>query len=528
MNSVNKKEKILVLDTTLRDGTQAEGVSISMEDKLKITAKLDWMGVDYIEGGWPGSNPKDAKYFNKVKNMNLETSTVAAFTSTRKKNTKPREDAILNRVVEVEPGTCCVFGKSWDLHVKKALGTTRKENLNMIRESVSYLREKNIDVIYDAEHFFDGFLSDPEYAVKTLEAAVEGGARVVVLCETNGGVLPHEVGRIVEEVKKSVDVPLGIHAHNDSGVAVGNTLEAVRRGCRMVHGTINGYGERCGNANLCSVLPNLQLKMGYSCLPGERMKRLTEVSRYIDEIANIVPDSHQPFVGHSAFAHKGGIHVSAIRKDSTTYEHISPESVGNKRRILLSELAGASNIRLKSEEFNIDLSKDDEKVRRILKHIKKLEEKGYHYEGAEASFEIVMRKESDSYKKFFDLEGFRVIIENDSEGNLRSEATIKVLVDGVLEHTASDGDGPVNALDNALRKALEKFYPELKTVSLTDFKVRVIDAKEGTAAKVRVLIESRDGKQEWGTVGVSENIIEASWEALVDSIEYKLMRERGL
>ena len=522
-----KSKKIHILDTTLRDGTQAEGVSLTVDDKLKITRKLDWLGFDYIEGGWPGSNPKDVEYFSLVGKEDLGTSRVTAFTSTRRKNTGVSEDAILGKVVEVSPQACCVFGKSWDLHVKTALGTTLKENLAMITDSVSYLREKGIEVIYDAEHFFDGYAANPEYALRTLEAAAAGGASFITLCETNGGALPHGIYSAVKDVAARIDVPLGIHAHNDSELAVANTLEAVRAGCVMVHGTVNGYGERCGNANLISIIANLQLKMGYECIPPDNMKRLTEVSRYIDEIANLVPDPRQPFVGNSAFAHKGGIHVSAIKKDSSTYEHISPEQVGNQRRILLSELAGASNIKLKSREFNLDLEKDTEKVSSILKKIKTLENSGYHYEGAEASFELLMRREAGNYRKFFDLEGFRVIIESEEDGTLRSEATIKVSVDGVREHTAADGDGPVNALDNALRKALEKFYPTLKDLSLTDFKVRVIDARQGTAAKVRVLIESRDPGSEWGTIGVSENIIEASWEALVDSIEYKLLREES-
>jgi 2-isopropylmalate synthase len=522
--SAKKAKKILILDTTLRDGTQAEGISVSVDDKLKITKKLDWLGVDYIEGGWPGSNPKDVKYFKNVKKLELENAKVTAFTSTRRKNMSPSKDAILNKVVEVSPEACCVFGKTWDLHVETALKTTFKENLKMIEDSVRYLNDKGIEVIYDAEHFFDGFKSNPEYALKTLEAAVKGGAATIALCETNGGCLPHEVEEAVKAVKKVIKIPIGIHAHNDSEVAVANSLIAVKAGATMVHGTINGYGERCGNANLCSVIPNLQLKMGYNCLAAENLVKLTEVSRYVDEIANMVPDVHQPYVGHSAFAHKGGIHVSAVRRDSKTYEHIAPDKVGNRRRILLSELAGASNINFKSKEFNIDLTKDKKYAQKLVEKLKVMEDQGYQYEGAEASFELLMKKEAGSYRKFFNLEGFRVIIESDKKGRLRSEATIKVNVKGEQEHTAAEGDGPVNALDNALRKALEKFYPELKDVSLTDFKVRVIDAKTGTAAKVRVLIESKDGKQEWGTIGVSENIIEASWEALVDSIEYKLLR----
>lgn len=524
----NNDKKIYILDTTLRDGTQAEGISLSVEDKLKISRKLDWLGVDYIEGGWPGSNPKDEKYFKLIGGEKLSHSKVTAFTSTRRKNTPPEKDKILNKVAEVDPAACCIFGKSWDLHVKTALNTTLKENLLMIEESVRYISSKGIEVIYDAEHFFDGYKANPEYAMETLIAAEKGGASKITLCETNGGALPDEIIAAVEAVRKQIDTLLGIHAHNDSELAVANTLAAVRAGCRMVHGTVNGFGERCGNANIISIIANLQLKMGYECILPEHMARLTELSRYVDEMANIIPDSHQPFVGHSAFAHKGGIHVSAVNRDSSTYEHISPELVGNKRRILLSELAGASNIKLKSKEFNIDLEKENEKVNNILRKIKKLEDKGYQYEGAEASFELLMRKETGAYRKFFDLEGFRVIIESDPAGGMRTEATIKIAIDGVRDHTAAEGDGPVNALDNALRKALEKFYPELKSVSLTDFKVRVIDARKGTAAKVRVLIESHDASDEWGTIGVSENIIEASWEAIVDSIEYKLLKgERG-
>jgi 2-isopropylmalate synthase len=394
----------------------------------------------------------------------------------------------------------------------------------MIEDSVRFLKRQDIEVIYDAEHYFDGYFSNPEYALKTIKAAEAGGADFICLCETNGGRLPEEVADAVKKAKDEVGVKLGIHAHNDSEVAVANTLSAVRQGAVMVHGTVNGYGERCGNANLCSVIPNLQLKMGYDCVGKEGLKKLTELSRYIDEIANKIPSSHLPFVGHSAFAHKGGIHVSAVRKDSATYEHIEPESVGNKRKILLSELAGASNIKFKAREFGIDFSSDSKEVAKLLAKIKKKEDGGYHYEGAEASFELIMLRQSGVKKKFFDLEGFRVIIESDSEGNLSSEATIKVNVNGVKEHTAAEGSGPVNALDNALRKALEKFYPQLKEVNLTDFKVRVIDARQGTAGKVRVLIESSDKQNDWGTIGVSENLIEASWEALVDSIEYKLLK----
>ncbi len=517
-------KKIFIFDTTLRDGTQAEGISLSVDDKLKIAAKLDWFGMDYIEGGWPGSNPKDEKFFERVKDLNLKNSKMTAFTSTRRKNMKAEDDIILNKVVASGAAVSCLFGKSWDFHVKTALNTTLEENLKMIEESVRYLKEKGMEVIYDAEHYFDGYFNNPEYALKTIKAAESGGADYICLCETNGGRLPDEVAAVVKKAKDEVSVKLGIHAHNDSEVAVANSIAAVREGALMVHGTVNGYGERCGNANLCSVIPNLQLKLDYECVAESGLEKLTELSRYVDEIANKIPASHNPFVGHSAFAHKGGIHVSAVRKDSSTYEHIEPDSVGNKRKILISELAGASNIKFKSKEFGIDFTEDSKEVDILLKKIKKKEDDGYYYEGAEASFELIMLRQSGVKKKFFELEGFRVIIESDSEGNLRSEATIKVKVNGVKEHTASVGSGPVNALDNAMRKALEKFYPELKEVNLTDFKVRVIDARQGTAGKVRVLIESSDKKNAWGTIGVSENIIEASWEALVDSIEYKLLK----
>ncbi|MDA3793180.1 MAG: citramalate synthase [Elusimicrobia bacterium] len=517
-------KKIFILDTTLRDGTQSEGISFSVEDKLKIAKKLDWFGVDYIEGGWPGSNPKDEKFFERMKEINLQYSKMTAFTSTRRKDVKVEKDKSLNKVIESGAAACCVFGKSWDMHVKTALKTTLDENLKMIEDSVRYLKETGIEVIYDAEHYFDGYFNNPDYALRTIKAAEAGGADYICLCETNGGRLPDEVASAVKKAKSEVKAGLGIHAHNDSEVAVANSIAAVSEGAVMVHGTVNGYGERCGNANICSVIPNLQLKLGYKCIDGDGLKKLTELSRYVDEIANKIPLSHQPFVGHSAFAHKGGIHVSAVRKDSSTYEHIEPKTVGNKRKILISELAGASNIKFKSKEFGIDFSKDNDQVGSLLKTIKKKEDEGYYFEGAEASFELIMLRQSGVKKKFFDLEGFRVIIESNSEGELKSEATIKVKVNGVKEHTASEGSGPVNALDNALRKALEKFYPELREVNLKDFKVRVIDARQGTAGKVRVLIESGDKKNSWGTIGVSENLIEASWEALVDSIEYKLLK----
>jgi len=517
--------KVLIYDTTLRDGAQGEGISFSVEDKLKIAKKLDDLGIHYIEGGWPGSNPKDIIFFEKARELHLRNTRLVPFGSTRYKGKKPEEDSNLNAIVNLRPEVACIFGKSWALHAKFALRTTLAENLEMIFDSVKYLKSKGIEVIYDAEHFFDGYIEDRSYAMETLRQAARAGADNITLCDTNGGMMPHQVESIVSEVKKEIKIPLGIHTHNDSEMAVANSIIAVKAGCVLVQGTINGYGERCGNANLCSIIPNLKLKLGIGCISDKRLESLTEISRYVSEIANMVPRDNQPYVGNSAFAHKGGVHVSAVTRYTKTYEHVPPESVGNRRRILISELSGKSSILTKAKEFKIDFRRNSGKVKELLQKVKQMESGGYQFEGAEGSFELLMKKAIGKHKTFFDLEGFRVIVEKDERGRLRSEATIKVIVKGKEEHTASEGDGPVNALDNALRKALERFYPELKSMSLTDFKVRVIDATQGTAAKVRVLIESRDEKDEWGTIGVSENIIEASWQALVDSIEYKLLKE---
>jgi len=519
-------KKILIYDTTLRDGTQSEGISFSVEDKLKIAKRLDDLGIHYIEGGWPGSNPKDILFFKKAKSLHLRNAKIVAFGSTRYKGKGASRDPNLNAIVKVKPQASCIFGKSWGFHVKYALRTTLAENLKMIFDSVKYLKSKGLEVIYDAEHFFDGYIDDRFYAMETLRQAAKAGADNITLCDTNGGMMPHQVESIVKEVKREIKIPLGIHTHNDSEMAVANSVIAVRAGCILVQGTINGYGERCGNANLCSIIPNLKLKLGINCISRKRLESLTEVSRYVSEIANMIPQDNQPYVGNSAFAHKGGVHVSAVAKHTKTYEHVAPESVGNRRRILVSDLSGRSSMLSKAKEFKIDFREKSKEVKELLQKVKQMESQGYQFEGAEGSFELLMKKTIGKHKTFFDLEGFRVIVEKDERGRLRSEATIKVMVKGKEEHTASEGDGPVNALDNALRKALERFYPELKSMSLTDFKVRVIDATQGTAAKVRVLIESRDKKAEWGTVGVSENIIEASWQALVDSIEYKLLKEK--
>ncbi|HHN65321.1 MAG TPA: citramalate synthase [Nitrospirae bacterium] len=519
-------KRIELYDTTLRDGSQAEEITFSVEDKLRITEKLDELGIHYIEGGWPGSNPKDAEYFRKVKKLDLKNARVVAFGSTRRASTVAEKDSNIQALLKAETGIVTVFGKTWDFHVTHALRVSLEENLDIIRDTISYLKPRLDKLFFDAEHFYDGFKANPEYAIQCLLAAKDAGADCIVLCDTNGGTLPEQIRRITTIVKREVKHPLGIHAHNDSDCAVANSIEAVKIGARHVQGTMNGVGERCGNANLCSIIPNLQLKMGYRCLSEDQLRRLREVSRFVNEIANIRHFKRQPYVGDSAFAHKGGIHVSAITKSPETYEHIRPELVGNSRRVLISDLSGKSNILRKAEEFHIHIEKDSPQLMEILSTIKELENEGFQFEAAEASFELLMKKTLGLHKRFFDLIGFRVIVEKRREGEEPlSEATIMVKVGGHIEHTAATGNGPVNALDNALRKALEKFYPELKNVRLYDYKVRVLAGSKGTSARVRVLIESGDDHERWGTVGVSENIIEASWQALVDSIEFKLLRE---
>lgn len=514
---------MIIYDTTLRDGTQGEGVSLSIDDKLKIVARLDRMGIQYIEGGWPGSNPKDAAFFEKVSGLKLRQAKVTAFGSTRKALTSVEDDVNLNAIVGSGVKVAAIFGKSWDFHVTHALRTTLEENLEMIRDSVSYLKANGLEVIYDAEHFFDAYKNNSEYAIATLVAAQEAGASTIVLCDTNGGALPSDIRSIVTAVKSKISIPLGIHAHNDGELAVANTLEAVSLGVRHVQGTMNGYGERAGNANLCSVLPNLQLKMGYRCVTDDQLAMLTETSRYISEIANIAPDNTAPFVGSSAFAHKAGIHVSALVRHPETYEHTHPEYVGNRRRVLVSELSGAASIVYKAKEYDVDLDKGSQTTRRLLEMVKDLENQGYHFEGAEGSFELMFRRSLGLSERFFELEGFRLIIDKKEGDGQLAEASVKLKVGEKRVHTVAEGDGPVNALDSALRKALEEFYPAIKNIHLSDFKVRVLDEKVGTAANVRVLVESRDGRRSWGTVGVSSNIIEASWRALVESIEYGIM-----
>ena len=511
-------------DTTLRDGAQSEGISYSVQDKLRITERLDALGVAYIEGGWPGSNPKDAEFFRRASSLKLRASVLTAFGSTRRASSAA-SDPNLRALVAAGTRTLTIFGKTWDLHVREVLQISLDENLRVIEDSVAFLVKRGRTVIYDAEHFFDGYHDNPVYALKTLQAALAGGAKALVLCDTNGGCVPGQIRDAILAVRPSVRVPLGIHAHNDGELAVANSLAAVEAGCTHVQGTINGYGERCGNANLVSIAANLQLKMRRRCLPTQDVKELTEASRFVAEVSNMAQQTNQPFVGASAFAHKGGVHVNAVMKNPRTYEHIEPALVGNERRILVSELSGRSSLVFKARGLALDLTKDTPEAKRLLSLLQQLEHQGYHFEAAEGSFELLLRRQLKQAAPSFTLEGFRIIMEK-RDHRLSSEATIKIRVKGATEQTAAEGDGPVNALDNALRKALKRFYPTIAEMHLTDFKVRVLDEKAGTAAKVRVLIQSQDAKDSWGTVGVSENIIEASWQALIDSVEYKLLKDQ--
>jgi len=517
--------RIELYDTTLRDGAQTEGISYSVQDKLRITEKLDALGVHYIEGGWPGSNPKDAEFFRRAKQLTLRSSTLAAFGSTRRAATAAK-DPNLRALLTAETRAVTIFGKGWDLHVRDVLKVSLDENLRLIEESVAFLKRQGRHVIYDAEHFFDGYKDNPSYALRTVRAALDGGADVVVLCDTNGGSLPSEITEILNASKQEIQTPLGIHAHNDSDLAVANTLAAVQAGCQHVQGTMNGYGERCGNANLASLIAILKLKLGIDCLPDAKLRALAETSRYVAELSNMAQRANQPFVGEAAFAHKGGVHVNAVMKNPRTYEHIEPSAVGSQRKILVSELSGRSSLVFKARGLALDLSKETPQATRLLRLLQQLEHRGYHFEAAEGSLELLLRRQLKQFKPFFTLEGFRVIMEK-RDHRLISEASVKLHVKGVPEQTAAEGDGPVNALDNAIRKALRQFYPTLSEMHLTDFKVRVLDEKAGTAAKVRVLIQSQDAHDSWGTIGVSENIIEASWQALVDSIEYKLLKDQA-
>ncbi|MCM8794765.1 MAG: citramalate synthase [Candidatus Omnitrophica bacterium] len=520
------KKEVFLYDTTMRDGAQTEGISLSVDDKLLILQKLDELGVPYIEGGWPGANPRETEFYQKAKKVKLKNAVLTAFGSTRRADVPVEKDPQIRGLLDAQTQIVTIFGKSWDLHVKEVFRISLDDNLRMIEESVAHLKEHGAKVFYDAEHFFDGFRENPEYAMKTITAAVAGGAETVILCDTNGGSIPSSIHRVVEEVKRKIKVPLGIHCHNDTDLAVANSIAAAEAGCVQIQGTINGYGERCGNANLCSIIPVLQLKMDYKCLPPEKLKSLTEVAHFVAEVCNMRPDDHQPFVGVSAFAHKGGVHINAVEKNPRTYEQIDPAQVGNRRKLLVSEMGGKSTILSKAKHLQLKEVAGTEEAKGFLKTVQEMESKGYHYEVAEGSFELLMRRAYKKFKKFFDLEKFSVLVEKSPDGALTSHATIKLKVDGKTEHTVAEGDGPVNALDKALRKALKEFYPSVAEMHLVDFKVRVLESKSGTAARVRVLIESQDEKDSWWTIGVHENIIEASWQALVDSIEYKLLKDK--
>jgi len=518
-------KQITLYDTTLRDGTQGEQVNLSAEDKLRIAKKLDAFGIPYVEGGWPGSNPKDARFFAMVQKVDFKNARLTAFGSTRRPGTAPEMDENIRALLKTETETVTIFGKSWDLHATEILKASLEENLMMIEETVAYLKGNRREVIYDAEHFFDGYKANPSYAMKTLAAAQEGGADVIVLCDTNGGSMPQEIEEIMVNVAPRLGVLIGIHAHNDCGLALANSLVAVQAGARMVQGTINGYGERCGNVDLISVIGNLQLKMGYPCLKEQKLQQLTELSRYVSEVANVSPLNQRPFVGKSAFAHKGGVHVSAIQKNPVAYEHMEPQQVGNRRRVLVSDLSGKSNIDYKAREMEIKLGGNGYDSQKIVDEIKRLEDEGYQFDAAEGSLELLIKKVTGQFQEPFTLESFRVTTEKNHLDPSICQATIKISVGEEEEITAAEGDGPVNALDNALRKALTKFFPQIVEMGLVDFKVRVIDGGGGTASKVRVQIESRDSREIWSTIGVSENVIEASWQALVDSFQYKLSKE---
>jgi len=525
-------KRIEIYDTTLRDGMQREGMSVSVDEKVQIALRLDRLGVHYIEGGFPGSNPKDVEFYQKMAGHRLRTAKLAAFGMTHKRGVKPHQDTLLKQLLKVETPVVTIVGKSWKLHTQKVLRVGLEENLTMIGSTVKFLSGKGREVIYDAEHFFDGFLDDPEYALRTLEAAVDAGAARVVLCDTNGATLPSQAAGIVGKVINEINVPVGIHAHNDSDCAVAVSLMAVEAGATQVQGTVNGYGERCGNANLISVIPALKLKMGYDCVSDTRLAELTETSHYVAEVANVSPETHQPYVGENAFAHKGGLHVSAALRDARTFEHVDPSLVGNQQRILVSELAGRATVLKKANEMGIDLSGAEHKetLNQLLKKLKEKEHAGYHYEVADASFELFLRRELGLHKSIIELDNFRVIVQKRKSAVI-SEAKIVLQGKGVEPPIAfAEGNGPVNALDIALRKLLParfpKFVDELARIHLVNYKVRILNEHKGTGAVTRVLLDSSDGHDSWGTIGVSENIIEASWEALVDGIEYGLVKRR--
>lgn len=523
------KNKVIIYDTTLRDGTQGEQTNFSAEEKLRIAQRLDEVHIHYIEGGWPGSNPKDMRFFEMAQNVKFKNSRLAAFGSTRRAHTKTESCPNLKALIKAGTPAAAIVGKSWDLHIHDILKTDLNENLAMIADSIDYLKSMGKEVLFDAEHFFDGYKHNSRYTTKVVKAALAAGADYIVLCDTNGGCLPHEICTIVKKISAHIPFEkMAIHTHNDGGLAVANSIAAVQKGVVMVQGTVNGYGERCGNADLITVIANLQLKLGKKCLPPESIKQLSNLSHYVSDVANVPPLNSRPFVGRSAFAHKGGIHVSAVVKNSAAYEHIQPELVGNHRRVLVSELAGKSNIEYKAKELGIDITKDDAISKKIVREVKLLEDRGFQFDAADGSLSVLIKKAIGEFVAPFNLETFSVITSRTENNPCMSQATIKISVAGEEELTAAEGNGPVNALDHALRKALTKFYPQIRDMHLVDFKVRTLEGSEGTAAGVRVLLDSTDGEEVWSTIGVSENIIEASWQALVDSIQYKLSKEGNL
>ena len=515
-----------IYDTTLRDGTQMEGMSLSCDDKLRIAEHLDSLGVKFIEGGWPGSNPKDVEFFERAKDVAWENVTIAAFGSTCRAQLRAEDDKQLQTLLAAETPVCTIFGKTWNMHVTEVLRTSLEENLRMVEESVAFLQQNDRRVIYDAEHFFDGYKADSEYALETLRAAVRGGAETVALCDTNGGSMPWEVEEMVKAVREALpDTRLGIHAHNDGECGVANSVAAVRAGAGHVQGTINGYGERCGNANLCAIIPDVELKLGLQCLPEGRLSHLYDLAHFVAEIANLSPNDHAAYVGRSAFAHKGGVHVSAIRRHPESYEHVKPTLVGNQSRVVVSELSGRSNVLSKAEELGLEVSSDH--GGRVLEKIKELEAKGFAYEAAEASVALLMARHQSDYEPPFEVLDFQAGVGRRRGGGMFAEATVKVQIGDEVVHTAGEGNGPVSALDSALRKALRPFFPEVADMHLSDYKVRILDGRSGTGATTRVLIDSQSAHDTWSTVGASSNIIEASLQALIDSIEYGLTLERA-
>jgi 2-isopropylmalate synthase len=518
--------RIHTYDSTLRDGAQAQGISYSVDDKLKIVERLDALGIDYIEAGNPGSNPKDLEFFERVKALDLRHAKIIAFGSTRKVGVDVASDANVQSLLRAGTRAIAIFGKSWDYQVTDILRTTLDENLAMIGDTIRYLKQQGLEVVYDAEHFFDGYKANADYALATLEAAATAGADSLCLCDTNGGTFPAEIFEITRTVKARFAVVIGIHCHNDSEMAVANSIMAVEAGATQVQGTINGIGERCGNANLCSIIPNLQLKLGHVCLASDTLEQLTDVARAVSDIANMPLSEKAAYVGGDAFAHKGGMHIDAVMKNPVSYEHINPDRVGNRRRTLMSEVAGRSTLLARIQAVDPALDKDSPETRRVIERLKELEYAGYQFESAESSFELVVRKLLGKYRPFFELKEFKVIVNEPSVNGVNSSAMIKIAVGDDVEITAAEGDGPVNALDKAMRKALERFYPAIGAIRLTDYKVRVLDSDRASAAKVRVLIESTDHLERWTTIGVSTDVIDASWQALVDSIEYKLVRDR--